>query len=184
MPAKKTAKAPKVALKEEDSLPSGPRSTGFKIFERFANRFGVGTAVAVLVGLLALLGAGWLAWSYIDNKDGADSLEIMLRIMGNDIRIAYDGQEGVELADEFRPDVALLDIGLPNLNGYEACRHIRERTWGKEIVVIAMTGWGREEDRRRSHEAGFDHQMVKPVDPSSLMKLLAGLSDAVEKEPS
>jgi PAS domain S-box-containing protein len=110
-----------------------------------------------------------------DNRDGADSLGMMLRIMGNDTRTAYDGQQGVDVAGEFRPDVMLLDIGLPKLNGYEACRRIREQPWGKGVVLIAVTGWGQEEDRRRSHEAGFDHHMVKPVDPQDLMKLLAGL---------
>ncbi len=100
---------------------------------------------------------------------------MLLRIMGNDIRTAYDGQEGVQVAGGFRPDVALFDIGLPKLDGYEACRRIREQSWGKNVVLIAMTGWGQEEDRRRSHEAGFDHHMIKPVDPQELMKLLAGL---------
>ncbi len=116
-----------------------------------------------------------------DNTDGADSLAMMLKVMGNDTRTAYDGQEGVERADEFRPDVVLLDIGLPKLNGYEACRHIRGQPWGTGVVLIAMTGWGQDEDRRRSHEAGFDHHLVKPVDPAALMKLLAGLSAAARK---
>jgi CheY-like chemotaxis protein len=110
-----------------------------------------------------------------DNRDSADSLVMLLRIMGNDTRTAYDGQQGVDAAEEFRPDVMLLDIGLPKLNGYEACRRIRETAWGKSVVLIAVTGWGQEEDRRRSHEAGFDHHMVKPVDPQTLMKLLADL---------
>ena len=79
---------------------------------------------------------------------------------------------------EFRPDVILLDIGLPKLNGYEACRRIREQPGGKEVVIIAQTGWGQDEDRQRTHDAGFDHHMVKPVDPTALMKLLAGLSEA------
>jgi CheY-like chemotaxis protein len=110
-----------------------------------------------------------------DNRDAADSLVMLLRLMGNDTRTAYDGQEGVAVAGEFRPDVILLDIGLPKLNGYEACRRIRGQSWGRKAVLIAVTGWGQEEDRRRSHEAGFDHHMVKPVDPQELMKLLAGL---------
>ncbi len=113
-----------------------------------------------------------------DNRDGADSLSEMLKIMGNDTRTAYDGQEGVDVAGEFRPDVVLLDIGLPKLNGYEACRRIREQPWGKGVVLIAVTGWGQDDDRRRSHEAGFDHHMVKPVDPQALMKMLAGLQVA------
>jgi CheY-like chemotaxis protein len=110
-----------------------------------------------------------------DNRDAADSLVLLLRLMGNDTRTAYDGQEGVDVAGEFRPDVVLLDIGLPKLNGYQACRQIREQPWGKKVVLSAVTGWGQEEDRRRSHEAGFDHHLVKPVDPHDLLKLLAGL---------
>ena len=109
-----------------------------------------------------------------DNADGADSLAMMLRIMGNDVRTAYDGQEGVDVAAAFRPDVLLLDIGLPKLNGYEACRRIREQSWGKGALLIAVTGWGQDEDRRRSSEAGFDHHMVKPLDPHALLKLLVG----------
>lgn len=110
-----------------------------------------------------------------DNRDSADSLATLMRIMGNDTRTAYDGLEGVTAAGEFRPAVVLLDIGLPKLNGYEACRRIRGEPWGKGVILIAVTGWGQEEDRRRSRGAGFDHHMVKPVDSHELMKLLAGL---------
>ncbi len=110
-----------------------------------------------------------------DNQDGADSLSEMLKIMGNDTRTAYDGQAAVDAAGEFGPNVILLDIGLPKLNGYEACRRIREQPGGERIVLIAVTGWGQDDDRRRSHVAGFDHHMVKPVDPRALMELLAGL---------
>jgi len=109
-----------------------------------------------------------------DNRDGADSLAMMLKMMGNDTRTAYDGEAAVAAVD-FRPNVILLDIGLPKLNGYAACRRIREQPGGREIVIIAQTGWGQEEDRQRTHEAGFDHHMVKPVDPTALMNLLAGL---------
>jgi len=110
-----------------------------------------------------------------DNRDGADSLSEVLKMMGNDTRTAYDGQAGVDAAGEFRPDVILLDIGLPKLNGYEACRRIREQAGGNGVVLIAVTGWGQDDDRRRSRVAGFDHHMVKPVDPQALMKMLAGL---------
>jgi len=110
-----------------------------------------------------------------DNCDGADSLSEILRVMGHDTRTAYDGQEGVDVAGAFQPDVLLLDIGLPKLNGYEVCRRIREQSWGKGVVLIALTGWGQDDDRRRSQEAGFDHHLVKPVDPEALMTLLAGL---------
>jgi CheY-like chemotaxis protein len=108
-----------------------------------------------------------------DNKDGADSLQMMLRLMGNEARTAYDGMEGIKVAEEFRPDVMLLDIGLPTVNGYDVCRCIRDKAWGKDVVLIAVTGWGLEDDRRRSHDAGFDHHMVKPVDAKALTTLLA-----------
>ncbi len=113
-----------------------------------------------------------------DNRDSADSLALMLRVMGNDTQRAYDGQDGVDVAARFRPDVVLLDIGLPVLNGYDACRRIRGEPWGKGVVLIAMTGWGQDEDRRRSLEAGFDHHLVKPLDPRALMKMLAELQVA------
>ncbi len=113
-----------------------------------------------------------------DNRDGADSLSEMLNIMGNDTRTAYDGEEAVAAAVDFRPDVILLDIGLPRLNGYDACRRIREQPGGTKMVLVAQTGWGADEDRHRTTAAGFDHHMVKPVDPFALMKLLAGVSDA------
>jgi len=103
---------------------------------------------------------------------------MMLRIMGNETRTAYDGQEGVDVAGEFRPEVVLFDIGMPKLNGYEACRRIREQPWGKRIVLIAVTGWGQDDDRLRSHEAGFDHHMIKPVDPKTLMTMLTGIQVA------
>jgi len=113
-----------------------------------------------------------------DNRDSTDSLAMILRVMGADTRTAYDGQDGVDVAAQFRPDVVLLDIGMPKLNGYEACRRIRDEPWGKEVVLIAVTGWGQDEDRRRALEAGFDHHMVKPVDPRALMEMLAGLQVA------
>jgi signal transduction histidine kinase/CheY-like chemotaxis protein len=110
-----------------------------------------------------------------DNRDAADTLAMLLKFMGNEMRTAYDGQEGVDAAAEFRPAVVLLDIGLPKMNGIEACRHIRSQAWGKNVVLIAVTGWGQDEDRCLTHEAGFDHHMVKPVNPKELMKLLASV---------
>ena len=87
----------------------------------------------------------------------------------------HDGQEAVEAAAWFRPDLALLDIGMPRLNGYEACRRIREQPWGKALVLVALTGWGQEEDKRRAGEAGFDRHLTKPVDPAALEKLVSEL---------
>jgi PAS domain S-box-containing protein len=113
-----------------------------------------------------------------DNRDGATSLAMMLSLLGHDTRTAHDGLEAVELAEAFRPDVILLDIGLPKLNGYDACRRIREKPWGKSPVIVAVTGWGQEEDRRRSRAAGFDHHLVKPVELDVLEKLLAASNPA------
>ena len=107
-----------------------------------------------------------------DNRDSATSLAQVLKIMGNDARTAHDGLEAVELATAFRPDVVLLDIGMPRLNGYDACRRIREQPWGHSTLLVAMTGWGQEEDRRRSREAGFDFHLVKPVDAVAIERLL------------
>jgi signal transduction histidine kinase len=111
-----------------------------------------------------------------DNVDAAASMALMLEIMGNEVRIAHDGVAGVEAAAEFRPNLILLDIGMPRLNGYEACRRIREQPWGQKAVIVALTGWGQDEDRRRSQEAGFNNHLVKPVEPAALEKLLAEVS--------
>ena len=108
-----------------------------------------------------------------DNRDAADSLAMMLRINGHDVRTAYDGQQAVDMAEAFRPALALLDIGMPRLNGYEAARGIRDKTFGRGMVLVALTGWGQPEDKQRSKVAGFDHHLVKPVDPSTLDRLLA-----------
>jgi CheY-like chemotaxis protein len=110
-----------------------------------------------------------------DNVDSAKSLAILLEIMGNEVHTAHDGCEAVDTATTFHPDLALLDIGMPRLNGYEACRRIREQPWGKTTVMVALTGWGQIEDVRRSEQAGFDHHLVKPVEPGVLEKLLASL---------
>lgn len=110
-----------------------------------------------------------------DNVDSAQSLAMMLSIMGHEVRAAHDGQAAVELVEAFRPDVILLDIGMPKLNGYDAARRIREMEWGKRATVVALTGWGQDEDKRRANAAGFDHHFTKPVAPDVLMKLLADL---------
>ncbi len=110
-----------------------------------------------------------------DNLDSAESLAMLLRLTGNETHMAHDGEEAVEVAIKNMPDVILLDIGLPKLNGYEACRRIREQPCGKNMVIIALTGWGQEEDRRKSSEAGFNGHLVKPVAHDALMKLLTEL---------
>ncbi len=110
-----------------------------------------------------------------DSRDSAESLAILLGLTGNKTHTAHDGLEAVEAAATFKPDVVLLDIGLPKMNGYEAARKIREQPWGKKMVLVALTGWGQDEDRQKAREAGFDGHMVKPVDRAALTKLLAEL---------
>jgi signal transduction histidine kinase/ActR/RegA family two-component response regulator len=108
-----------------------------------------------------------------DNRDSASSLAMLLKRTGNETFVAHDGEEAVEAAGSLRPDVILLDIGLPRLNGFDACRRIRQYQWAKDVLIIALTGWGQEDDRRKSAEAGFDDHLVKPVDHAKLTKLLA-----------
>jgi PAS domain S-box-containing protein len=108
-----------------------------------------------------------------DNVDGAESLALLLRFAGHVIEVAHDGEAALAVAGHFRPEVALLDIGLPGLNGYEVCQRLRREPWGQAMTIVALTGWGQDDDRRRSSDAGFDRHMVKPVDPPALLELLA-----------
>jgi CheY-like chemotaxis protein/two-component sensor histidine kinase len=110
-----------------------------------------------------------------DNRDAADSLAMLLRTTGNDIRTAYDGLEAVQVASEFRPDVVLLDIGLPKIDGHEVAQRIRKEPWGRQMCLIAVTGWSDETDRARSRAAGFDHHLVKPLDTGHLAQLLGSV---------
>jgi PAS domain S-box-containing protein len=107
-----------------------------------------------------------------DNRDGAQSMAMMLRLLGNEVTTAHDGLEAVAAAGAFRPDMILMDIGLPRLNGLEAARQIREQPWGRGIRIVALTGWGQESDRELSRKAGCDAHLVKPVELSDLKKLL------------
>ena len=115
-----------------------------------------------------------------DNRDAADSLAMVLRLQGYEVHTVTDGQEAVNAALTLRPDVVLLDIGMPRLNGHEVARRLRAEPWGRALHLIALTGWGQDEDRRRSHEAGFDAHLVKPVDPAELTRLLAELPRRTE----
>ncbi len=108
-----------------------------------------------------------------DNHDAAKSMGLMLDLMGNETHTVHDGLAAIQAAEEFRPDLILLDIGLPKLNGYDACRRIRQQPWANGMVIVALTGWGQDEDRRRSQEAGFDHHLVKPVDIADINRVLA-----------
>ncbi len=113
-----------------------------------------------------------------DNADSASSLATLLELSGNEVRMAHDGLEAVRLAEEFEPDVVLLDIGLPGIDGYEAARRIRALPRGRTTLLVAVTGWGQSEDRKRSQQAGFDHHMVKPLRAAALETLLANFSGA------
>jgi PAS domain S-box-containing protein len=115
-----------------------------------------------------------------DNRDSAASLALMLQLVGNEVRTAHDGAAAIEMAEQFRPQVVLMDIGMPKLNGYEATQRIRQQPWGLGMTVIALTGWGQEEDRARSKEAGCDGHLVKPVSLPDLEKLLEQLPEGPE----
>jgi DNA-binding response OmpR family regulator len=106
-----------------------------------------------------------------DNEDAADSLAMLLTVRGDEVRIAYDGAEAVAAEHDFNPEVVLLDIGLPKLSGYDVARRIRSAR-GDGVLIIAITGWGQDDDLRRAREAGFDHHFTKPVDFEMLFELI------------
>ncbi|MDQ8181973.1 ATP-binding protein [Pelagicoccus sp. SDUM812005] len=108
-----------------------------------------------------------------DNRDAATMLSSMIKMFGYDIRIAHDGMEAIEMAGEFQPKAILMDLGMPKMSGYEAAERIRQQSWGKSITLIALTGWGQDEDKRKTKSAGFDHHLVKPADPVEVQALLA-----------
>jgi len=119
-----------------------------------------------------------------DNVDAAMSLGMLLKLVGQDVRIVYDGPAALAEAIDFRPELVLLDIGMPGMDGYEVCRRFRRELGLEKTIVVALTGWGQDEDRRRSHDAGFDHHIVKPVEPSALRQLLKELPDRGPSRPS
>ena len=112
-----------------------------------------------------------------DNRDAAESTATVLRLSGNEVHTAYDGLEAVQQVEALRPDVVLMDIGMPRLNGFDATRRIRNHSWGAGIVIIALTGWGQDSDRRQSRAAGFDAHLVKPVDFNQLSALISELCE-------
>jgi CheY-like chemotaxis protein len=116
-----------------------------------------------------------------DNVDSVESLAMLLRMMGHEVETASDGASGLEKAAAFKPDVAILDIGLPKVNGYELARQIREQQWSKNVTLVALTGWGQEQHRRRSEESGFNHHLTKPVEFDVLQEILAA-ADACQPQ--
>ena len=116
-----------------------------------------------------------------DNPDSVSTLAMLLSLLGSEVRTAVDGVEALRVADEFRPDAVLLDLGLPRMNGYDVAREIRRQPWSGGVALIATTGWGQESDRRLAREAGFDHHLVKPIDPDVLTRTLASLQPAARQ---
>ena len=108
-----------------------------------------------------------------DNESAAKVLGMLLTALGNEVQTAHDGMTAIDMAEQFQPDIVLLDIGMPKMNGYETAQRIREQPWGRDMVLAALTGWGQEDDKRRTREAGFDHHFVKPLDPAVLQRFLA-----------
>ncbi len=108
-----------------------------------------------------------------DNKDAAATLVMVLRLMGHEVHVAHGGEDAVAAAQTFRPTIVLMDIGMPNVDGYEACRRIRAESWGSDILMVAVTGWGSDEDKRRTRRVGFNRHLVKPVERDILEELIA-----------
>jgi CheY-like chemotaxis protein len=108
-----------------------------------------------------------------DNQDAAECLSMLLELAGHEVRVAHLGRAALAVAESFRPDVVLLDIGMPDLSGYEVAQGLRQEPWATRILLIALTGWGQDEDRRRALQAGFDHHLTKPVDSDELEAVIA-----------
>jgi CheY-like chemotaxis protein len=115
-----------------------------------------------------------------DNRDAADTLAALLEAWGHEVRALYDGPSAIAAAAEFRPHVVLLDIGLPKMNGYEVAEHLRKSADDRSMILVAFTGYGQDEDRRRVREAGFDHHLIKPLEPAALEKILDSVAADAE----
>ena len=107
-----------------------------------------------------------------DNRDAANTLAMLIKLKGNEVKAGYCGQEAMVLGETFLPDIAILDIGMPGMDGYETCSLIRQEPWGRNITILALTGYGQEEDIRKSLEAGFDEHLLKPVDLAALLTII------------
>ena len=107
-----------------------------------------------------------------DNRDGAESLAMLIEASGHEVYLAHTGMDALRMAADHRPHVAILDIGMPGMDGYQVAEQIRDQSWGMQLTLIALTGWGQEDDKRRAQQAGFDHHLTKPVDPGALEELL------------
>ena len=116
-----------------------------------------------------------------DNRDAADSLSMVLKFLGADVRVAHDGPEALAAFEAYDPAVVLLDIGLPGMDGYEVARRIRSGFPSRRAALVALTGWGQDKDRRQAREAGFDRHLIKPAEISALQALLASLEESPQR---
>jgi PAS domain S-box-containing protein len=153
------------------------RSDGPGTGSEFIVRLPIGTPLAKVTDVEAtaenlMPGAGLKVLVVDDNRDAADACASLLELSGHHVQTAYTGRHALELAGTFRPHAVLLDIGLPDFNGYELATKIRASPWGRGVMLIAVTGWGQEEDRRRALEAGCDHHLTKPIAPETVESLL------------
>ena len=115
-----------------------------------------------------------------DNQDAANSLAMLLRLQGHEVLVAHSGISALEIAENHRPELIFLDIGMPGMDGYEVARRLRQSSDLKHVVPAALTGWGQKEDRRRSAEAGFDHHLVKPPNSKAVESLVASLHNMTD----
>ncbi len=109
-----------------------------------------------------------------DNRDAADTMGMLLELVGHEVIVAHSGNQALELGRQRRPDVVILDIGMPDINGYEVARTARSEDWGRSAYLIALTGWGQADDKERARMAGFDRHLTKPVDPDLVEEILQG----------
>jgi CheY-like chemotaxis protein len=110
-----------------------------------------------------------------DNKDAAESMSMLFELWGHEVICVYDGRTALETAAKYRPDAVFLDIGLPGMDGYEIAERLRDLPQSARTILVAITGYGQDDDRRRSREAGIDHHLIKPVAPETLQKLIDSL---------
>jgi DNA-binding response OmpR family regulator len=108
-----------------------------------------------------------------DNRDGAECMQLYLQMQGHEAHVAFNGGDALQLAQRIKPEVAVIDIGLPDMSGYDLAQRIREETWGRGVLLIALTGWGQDSDKLRARAAGFDRHCTKPVDPAELERLFS-----------
>jgi signal transduction histidine kinase/DNA-binding response OmpR family regulator len=164
---------------------AGP-GQGSEFVVRIARSLGNSTddAQAMLVEETSRRHAGLRILVADDNRDSADSCKMLLESSGYEVRVAYSGQEAFDIAADFRPDVALLDIGMPQMNGYQVARQVRSAEWGAEPMLIAMTGWGQESDKQDARDAGFDRHLTKPIDMDRLMLMIEQRGSRSGQAPS